>query len=267
LAVPVFSLIPALITPIALVSVPQLSASMEANAVEDQATVVERSLRLTTLFSIPSAMGISVYAQPILSMLFVGESEAIAIAAPLLAVLGISIPFSGLITTTNALLQSCRQMGKPILSMSIGATVKLLSAYLLLGDPRVGIYGAPISTLLCNLVVTGLNLIFLRRALPCVHQKNAYKQMYWKPTFAAILAILASLASYLPIRSWSKSETLAMLSAVVVAGGVYVWLLILMRALTQEDWALLPMGTRIRDKMEEYKNKKIKIKDGMKHDS
>lgn len=262
LAVPVFSLIPSLITPIALVCVPQLSAAIEANAKQEQRVVVERSLRLTMLFSIPSAMGISVYAAPILSMLFSGESEAIAIAAPLLAILGISIPFSGLITTTNALLQSCRQTGKPILSMSVGAMVKMVSAYWLLGDPRVGVYGAPISTLLCSLSVTALNLIFLRRSVPSTDRKSSWAQIYWKPTLASALAILASMASYLPIWYGSESETLAMLCAVAVAGGVYVWLLILLGAVTQEDWALLPMGIKLAEKIERYKNKKIQVKDG-----
>lgn len=262
LAVPVFSLIPSLITPIALACVPQLSGAIEAGSRGGQIKVVAQSLRLTMLFSIPAAMGISVYAEPILSLLFSGEQEAVAISSPLLAILGLSIPFAGLITTTNALLHSYRQTVKPILSMSIGAIVKIVSAYFLLGNPRIGVYGAPLSTLLCNWIVTGMNFAFLNRCVPCMGRREYAVQTYWKPLGASALAILASLAAYLPMRNMFEQSIFPFLCATCVAIVVYGALLILMGGLTKEDWMLLPMGNRIQQKIENCKNKRIQIKDG-----
>lgn len=260
LAIPVFSLIPALITPISLVSVPQLSAAIESADRGAQASISERSIRWTVLLSMPAALGIAVYALPILSILFSGESEAIAIAAPLLSILGISILFSSLITTTNALLQSYRRTGAPIVSIAIGALVKIVLAYWLIGIPSIGVYGAPISTFFCNLTVTVLNFCFLGRCVPKQSHGAGVSQVYWKPWGASMLAIFASLATYLPIRVRLEIEWLSFAIAATVAAVVYCGMLILLGCVTEEELRMLPLGNRLVEQWNQ--KKKNKIKDG-----
>ena len=264
LAIPVFSLIPALITPIALVSVPQLSAAIEGKDRMSQATVFERSVRWTVLLAMPAAMGIAVYASPILSMLFSGEREAIAIAAPLLSVLGVSILFASLITTTNALLQAYRRTEAPIVSITVGAVIKILSAYWLIGIPSVGVYGAPISTFFCNLTVTVLNFVFLGRCVPKERHVGGVSRVYWKPLFSSVLSILASLAAYFPLRVWVDTEWISFFVAAAVAVAVYGAMLLLLRCVTAEELRMLPMGERLLDQRNQ---RKLKYKDGTKDDN
>ncbi len=246
LAVPVFSLIPSLITPISLTLVPQMAAAIEKKSGESQAAIVDRSVRLTVLLAMPASMGIAVYATPILSILFADELDAIQIAAPLLSLLGVSILFSGLITTTNGILQSYRQTGKPILSMAVGAIVKTVTAYFLIGIPRIGVYGAPISTFLCNLTVTVLNFYYLGKCIPKSETAEGMLCVYWKPLGAAFLSILASLTVYLPIRhsQWG-SEALAFCTAFCAAAVAYSAFAVLFRIVTAEDLVLLPFGKRL----------------------
>lgn len=261
LAIPVFSLIPALITPISLVSVPQLSAAIEGRELGTQATITERSIRWTVLLAMPASMGIAVYASPILSVLFSGETEAIAIAAPLLSMLGISIVFSSLITTTNALLQSYRRTGVPILSIAIGVLVKIVLAYWLIGIPSIGVYGAPISTFFCNLTVTVLNFGFLGRSVPKQPEVGGVSQVYWKPLGASLLSILASVSVYLPMRSYVEAEWLSFAIAATVAAVTYCVMLILFHCVNAEELRMLPMGDRLINQWNQRKNK-MKIKDG-----
>lgn len=250
LAVPVFGLIPSLITPISLALVPKLSAAIEGRNKDEEAVVADRSIRLTVLLAMPASFGIAVYARPILSLLFSGENEAISISAPLLSLLGVSILFSGLITTTNAILQSYRCTLRPILSMAIGALIKILTAYLLIGMPAVGIYGAPISTFLCNLTVTGLNFYFLRSCVSGGQRVSGFFQIWCKPLVASTFAILASLAVYLSVERMLGNETAAFLGAVATAVLVYGIFALLLRIVTKEDVALLPMGQRLLSRME-----------------
>ncbi|MBO5939470.1 MAG: polysaccharide biosynthesis protein [Clostridia bacterium] len=245
LAVPVFSLIPSLIAPISMALIPQLSAAIERKNKDEQAALSDRAFRLTSLLAMPASMGIAVYSKPILGILFSKETEAITIAAPLLSVLGFSILFSGLITTTNAVLQSYRQSGKPMISMSVGAVIKIVTAYVLIGHPSIGIYGAPISTLLCDLTVTLINLSFLGRVIPKSHRSEGVWRVYYKPMIASFLAILASVAVYLPIRSFSYGTTVAFFVALLVVGIVYTVLAVLFRIVTAEDIAPLPMGEKL----------------------
>jgi len=252
LAVPVFGLIPSLITPISLALVPQLAGAVEGGDREGQTAVADRSIRLTVLLSMPAAMGIAVYAFPILSLLFRSEPESVAVASPLLAVLGISVLFSGMITTTNAILQAYHRVGKPILSMTVGAVVKALSAYVLLGLPQVGVYGAPISTLLCNVTVTVMNMRFLGQCLPTDVPFTGFWGLFCKPLGASLAAIAASLAVYLPICGISGRMTPAFLGAAAVAVGVYAIMAFLMGIITAEDVALLPMGKGLARRMARY---------------
>ncbi len=246
LALPVFSLVPALITPIALSLVPQLAAAIESRAAEGQTRVVTDALRLTVLLAMPASLAISVYAEPILSLLFSGETEAIAVASPLLSMLGASVFFSCMITTTNAILQSYRKTEKPIVSTIVGSAVKIVFAYVLIGIPRIGVYGAPISTFLCNLTVTAMNLWYLYRSLP--HVEGLSVGRIFGRTFAASLgAVLFSVACYLPVRARTQSEPLGFVTAVLVAVLSYAVLAVVFRAVTKEDLALLPRKKEKKD--------------------
>ena len=245
LAVPVFSLIPSLIAPISMALVPQLSAAIARRSSDDQAALADRSIRLTILLAMPASMGIAVYASPILRILFSREHEAIQIAAPLLSILGLSILFSGLITTTNAILQSYRQTVKPMISMSVGAIVKIILAYFLIGNPSIGVYGAPISTLLCDIAVTCINLRFLGAAIPKSKCSSGIGQTYYKPMMASLLAILGSIAVYFSLLRTDFGTTIAFFAAIFVAGLLYAILAVCFKVITSEDVAMLPMGEKI----------------------
>ena len=109
-------------------------------------------------------MGIALYSEQILALIFAGETETVAVSAPLLSMLGASVIFSCMITTTTAILQAYRRVMLPIISLTAGAVVKAVSAYFLIAMPELGAMGAPISTLLSNITVLAFNLLFLSGA-------------------------------------------------------------------------------------------------------
>ena len=62
----------------------------------------------------------------------------------------------------------------PILTVIIGGITKIVMNYVLVGNPSIGIKGAPISTLCCYLVIVVLNLFFVWKYSP---QKPRYLQI------------------------------------------------------------------------------------------
>lgn len=240
LALPVFSLIPALVTPVSLSLLPRLSAAVEGGNHRAQTQVVSDSLRLTVLLAMPASFGIALYATPILSLLFAGQSQAVAVAAPLLSVLGPSVLFSCLITTTNAVLQAYRRTGLPILSMAVGAAVKALSAWILIGNPDVGVYGAPVSTFLCNLTVILMNMIFLYRLVP--HAGEALR-IFFRPFAASVCSLGISYAVYFLLLF--RHPALAFPVAFVIAVPAYLFFALLTRSVTKEDLLLIPGVRRL----------------------
>jgi stage V sporulation protein B len=251
LAVPVFSLIPALITPVSMALVPELSGSIERDDTEMQKKTVYDSMRLTTVFSLPAALGLAVFARPVLELLFYGQSEAIDISAPLLSVLGVSVVFSCLITTTNAILQSYRRVALPIASMAIGVIVKLAVSYVLIGDVRFGAIGAPIGSLACSVTVGALNLCFMKQEKGT---RFSGVRVFLLPLTAAVLSVGGALATYIGISSYA-ARTVSFLICVAVAALSYIALSLLLGSVSKEDLALLPCGERILNKIN-FKNKR-----------
>lgn len=252
LALPIFSLVPSLITPVALSLVPQLSGAIERGSLGLQKKITSDSLRLTALLGIPSSMGIALYAHPILSLLFSSEREAVDVASPLLAVLGASVLFSCVITVTNAILQSYRRTYLPIASMAIGTLVKLVSAYILMGNESIGVMGAPISTFLCNIVITVINLAFVMRVQG---DFRGMLSLWGKPFIASVGGILLSVAVYIPIYSLAESEKTAFFAALFSAAAGFALFAALTGAVTREDIEMIPVLNRFNKKTEKKKTK------------
>ena len=236
LAMPIYSLVPAFIPPITESLIPRLAAAVGTGAREEQGRAVSNSIRLTVFLAIPASMGICLYSTQILRILFGEQSQAISIAAPLLSVLGASVVFSCLITTTTAILQSYRCVIAPILSLAAGAVVKAVSAYMLIGDVDVGTLGAPISTLLFNVTVLAFNLIFMYKRIP--RGASVLRQLP-KPFFAAIVSMVLSYAAYRPVTRLTDSTVLSFGVALAVAAVCYLALTVLIGVVGKDDIAVI----------------------------
>lgn len=163
MAVPIFNLIPSLITSVSLAVVPALTEAIKTGDRAMQQSTARTAIRITALLSLPASLAVAIYSRAILSLLFHDENASIEVAAPMLSLLAVSIFFSGLITTTNAMLQAYGHVNAPIGSMLFGALIKLIAAYALIGVPRLHIYGAPISTFLCDSTIVGINMVLIAR--------------------------------------------------------------------------------------------------------
>lgn len=229
LAVPMFNLPPSLVYPIAYAIVPLLTRY--ASDKKKVCSLTETALRLAILIGAPCAMGLTVLAEPILSLLF--RSESAHLAAPLLVCLAPASLLVCILAVTNAVLQSIGKAVLPVYSMLIGSVVKITSTLWLL--PKMGITAAPISTFLCYLIAAMMNLCFLlhntgltlhlRRTCIC-------------PMLASGICALTARLTYTALVSFVPK--LAVLSAIAVAVLMYLLCIRQMGILGEEELALLP---------------------------
>lgn len=225
--VPIFNLIPALLTSVALPLIPTLSAQIEAKDVQGQGETVNTAMRLTALLSIPASLALALYSKPIISLLFGISGAELGTSASLLTALSVSVAFSGMITTTNAILQAYGQAKLPIISMLIGSAIKLLSAAILIGIPSVNIYGAPLSTLLCNSVIVGINLHMIAKHSSIA---ESLRRVLLRPLLAAVpsVGLPALLFALLSSYGWNERVlfvamvpvTLVMMAALSLKSGI-----------------------------------------------
>ena len=241
LALSVYGLLPALVNGVALPLVPMLSAAIASGDREKQAMMVNSSYRLTALFALPASLGVSAFAQPILSLLFGREPEAGALAAPLLSCLGISVFLSCMITATNSVLHAYSEVNRPILSLVAGAIVKIAAAYFLIGNDRVALMGAPLSTFLCNTVVVLCNLFFASRLC----KVKGLFALFFKPFGASVVSIGAALALYLPLSHRMGESSMLSAACILLACLLYLLFSCLFGVFEAEDIRAMPMGDRL----------------------
>ena len=238
LALSVYALLPTLVNSLALPLVPMLSAAIATKDLEKQAQMVGISYRLTALFAIPASLGLTAFSYPILKLLFSGDASAVAIAAPLLSCLGVSVFLSCMITATNSVLHAYQVVNRPILALLAGALVKVLIAYFLIGHPSVALMGAPISTFFCNAVVVICNLSFV--AGYC--KPPTVRASFLRPLLASALAIGLSWGMDLGMRAWLGENRLYTLLSLGAAVLLYLLFACVLGAVQKEDILALPMG-------------------------
>ena len=235
LAVPIYHLPSALIAGIGVSLVPSLTSAVADGSEEKQNSLVSVAIRLSTAVAVPCAFGLAVFSRPILSLLFGGEDEAIGLAAPLLAVLGVSVPSACLLTVTTSILQAHKKATLPIFSMLAGTAVKAILGYILIGDPEVAMMGAPISTLLCNLTAVSMNFYFIDR---CGAYSGKLMPELIRPLTPTCIAMALAMAAYWILGS-RITESLAFLMALAICGVTYLALSVKLHVLGEEDMAFL----------------------------
>ena len=241
LALSVFGLIPSLVTAVALPLVPSLSAAIAANDRDRQVQLIKTSYRLVSFFAIPSALGVAAFSKPILSLLFARESEAVATAAPLLSLLGASVFLSCMITATNSVLHAYRRVAYPVLAMLAGTLIKILSSYILIGIPAIGMMGAPISTFLCDGLIVGMNLIFCVR----VSKTDGVLSVFIRPLGAALLSVGGAYALYLLLVLRLGEGGIVTVGCLSLAVLLYLFFSCLFGILEAEELCAMPMGDKL----------------------
>lgn len=158
LVISMFNLPTIILYPIANALVPMITSAHERKDIDAQRRMRALSLRFIVMIALPCAMGLGVFSKQILSLLMF-RADSVERASPWLSVASASVLFLGIIAITNAFLNSVGKQRLPIISMIAGAAVKLISNYILLA--KIGVMGAPISTVLCYLVASSINIIFV----------------------------------------------------------------------------------------------------------
>lgn len=225
LAVPLFNLPPVLIYPIAYSLVPAVAAAGEGK-IEAAKEKITMSLRYALIIGLPCAMGLSALSDPILCLLYNGTSAHAA--SMLLTLLAPSSLLVCILAITNSVLQGCGKEKMPVISMLVGGGVKLLSGMLLI--KLCGISGAPMSTFLCYLTVTVMNLAFTVRYT----KVRLTPGMLYKPLLSAVVCSLSAVLVNSILKPALGSSP-ACVSSVLVAAVVYLTMLILLGEVSLTD--------------------------------
>jgi stage V sporulation protein B len=183
---------PSFVFPVTMSLIPFVAAALAQKENARANRIVSSAFRLIALLAIPAGVGLSVLSGPILLLLYPGAVTDAVACAPLLRVQGIACIFICLMNLSNAILQSYGKEKIPIWTMITGGVIKIVMNYILVGNPRINIAGAPVSTLCCYGTIAVLNLFFVWKYSP---EKPSYPQLFAKPILASAVMGAAAWAS------------------------------------------------------------------------
>lgn len=230
-----------MMVPLTACIIPAVSASLSKRDRVSAQRISESALRVGLLIALPMGMGLFALGGPIMGLLF--PEIDIAVAGPLLSMLGLASVFVALQLLCNSILQANGMVNLPILAVVIGGVVKLIVNYILVGNPDIRINGAPVGTLCCFVVIALLEIIIIR--LRIAHPPR-FARAFGKPLICSLVMAAAAWGSQgLLVNYLAMSSRLATVGAILIAVVVYAVLVLALRVISKDDLALMPKGEKI----------------------
>ncbi len=224
-------------------ALPSVTAAYTSGNKEKLKQSMETVLRVTVLVTIPSGIGLSVLAEPLLSLIYSSPSVAneVEIGSKVLTVMGISVIFIATSTPLCSMLQAVGRMDVPLKLFTAGMIMKIIVNYILVGIPEINIQGANVGSMVCYGFVTVVAMFVLCRRTGVIPD---FMSILVKPLLASLLCGAAAYFSEI-LFDIVLMQSIATILSVIVAIIVYIISLLLLRAIKREDILQMPKGNKI----------------------
>ena len=235
-----FALPPSFIYPVTVSLVPDISAALARGDRPAAGRSAAAALKLTTLIALPTGAGLSVLAGPILRLLYPAVPDTAAAAAYHLTILGIACIFVCLMVATNGVLQAYGKEYIPVVTLLCGGILKIITNYLMVGNPDMGIRGAPVGTLYSYALIVVLNMIAVHR---CTRGQVDFFRCLWRPALCTAVMALAARSAFTLLGRY-VSQNLAVGAAIAAAAAVYAVMALALGAVTADDLSHFKNGQK-----------------------
>ena len=172
-------------------------------------------------------------------MLFYMKYDEAVMAVPALQILAVSIITLAIMRTFSTSLQGIGKMMLPVWNLLIGAVVKAIVSYILLGIPAININGAAFGSVMAYVTAGILNYRALKKYTDV---SLDMKSIFIKPLGAALIMGAAALVTYKIIFMVTSSNSISTLISIMLAAVVYFVAAFRTGAVTKEEIELIPKG-------------------------
>lgn len=230
----------------ATVLVPSISGALAVGDKKEASEKVTYSLLISILLILPCAVGYIALAQPIYQILYPNAQ----LGYDLLQISAVALIFIALNQTISGSLQGIGKIYAPATGLLIGCIVKFILNVILIRQPQINIYGAPISSIVCQVISFSYGFTVLSKQLSL---KLTLGKYVLKPLLAAGIMGGVALGVYKAailglgalISSAFISNLITTLLAILIAAVVYFILVACFRILSAHEIEMLPMGRKL----------------------
>ena len=232
----------------AVALVPAVATAIAKKDIYTAQKRISYSLLLTILIGLPCTVGMFMFAEPILNLLFPNAAEG----ATVLKISSLTILFTMLAQTINGALQGMGKVMIPIIGLACGAFTKLILNLVLIPIPEIGVNGAVIGSVVCHIISFMISFVILNKHIKINFN---YVKCIIKPIIATIIMVIcswfvyinlgASIPNTISIILGLNAQRIATILSIVTAIVIYGICLIILKVFTKEEVYMLPCGEKI----------------------
>lgn len=217
--------------------IPEITSLISKKDFKEAARKISSSIATSLFIIIPCAVGFITLSDNILKMLYPNASSGSLV----LQIASITMILVAINHTLQGSLFGLGKMYTPALALLCGSVVKVVLNMILISNPNIGMYGAPISSFICQLITFLIIYITLKKSIKFKVDMN---KSIIKPVISAlIMAFVILLLKYL-LKDVIGNTILTLIS-ILIGAIVYMALIILLKVFTKEEINAFPFGSKI----------------------
>lgn len=217
--------------------VPAISSAKAVNDIKTIKNKISFSLLITILIGLPCTVGLFIFSDEIISLLFPNAASG----GELLAISSITVIFVVITQTLNGALQGLGKVGIPMVATAIGLITKVILNIILIRIPELGINGAAISSIVNNVVVCVIEFIVLKKMIKIEFK---FSKFIIKPIIVTLIMAISSYNLYnflIDFLGFKLSIILSLIFAVII----YAIFVLFLKIFSKEELITLPGGKNI----------------------
>lgn len=243
MAVPLINMATILTASLAASLVPAVSEAFTLGKNEMIRGRISTAVRVSSLITIPSFLGLAILAGPISKLLY-GTWDA----GPAIGAMALGVFFLGIHQITTAVLQGLGRTTIPVINMIVAALTKAILNWVLTG--YFGVVGASWASVADYAVAAILNLFFVYRF---IQYRLAWAD-FWRPIVAGIVMVAAVFPTYQLLFARLDSNTLATLGAMGLGMVIYGVVILITGGVRKQDIARVPViGSKLAQVLEKLR--------------
>lgn len=214
--------------------VPAISSAKAINDIKTIKNKISFSLLITILIGLPCTVGLFIFSDEILNLLFPNASNG----ATLLQISSITIIFVVITQNLNGALQGLGKVIVPMVATGIGLIAKIILNLLLIPIPEIGVNGAAIASIVNNFIICIIEFIVLNRL---VQIKFSFSKYIFKPIIVTGIMGISSYYLYLLLINYLNFK-FAIIISLIFAVVIYAIFIIIFKIFDDDELLSLPGG-------------------------
>jgi stage V sporulation protein B len=236
---------------VAMSLVPAIAAAYKQRDMKFLQHNVQLGLRTSILIGLPCALGLMALSGPIMQLLYPMQKASAASAAPMLFIMAIGVIFLSTVQTLTGVLQGIGKQMIPVRNLFIGAIAKAIITYTLTGVPGINVKGAAIGTVVAYIIASTLNIMAVKKY---TGTKFNITLTYVKPALSGLVMGAIVVICYRLLFGFLGNAISTILS-IAVGAIVYVVMVLMTKAITDEEIKMLPKGKKLAKIINRFKSR------------